>query len=215
VETLEHAREFGQALTRRLAAGPTGSLGVLRWVAGYLAWALTAAMLVAALLHGRPQAGTLWWLFVLGAELAVIPQAESQRHAVQHWLFITVIVFALLGMLVFNAALGDGRWFNVGGWLVIAAALAPAPAEWAVFAVKRVAGWITAALVLVLAWALLARLGLEATDPVVRAVDLPMLPVWDVVVQGFAALLAAAAAAGALVWIVRRYRRRHDAGSPR
>lgn len=212
-ETLEHAREFGQALTRRLAAGPTGSLGVLRWIAGYAAWTLVGVMTVVAFLHGRPQAGTLWWLLVLGAELSVLPQAESQKHAVQHWLFIVVIVFALLGMLVFFSAPGDSWWGNVGGSLMIAAALASAPAEWAVFVVKRMAGWITAGLAVVLAWALLTAVGLKFTDPVVAAVDPPALLVWDAVVQGVAALLAAAAAAGALVWGVRQYRCTHGGGS--
>ncbi len=208
-DAVDRLREAVGALGRRLLQGPSGSLPLLRWILSRLAWAVVVIAAALALLHGRPGQGTLWWLFILAAALAIWVEHETAHEAAMHWAGVLAFPFGLAGAYTFAVRPQDGGWLAVGVFGMIAAALSVDPVVWAVYLIRLVARWVLAALAAVAAYAVLANTGLSLLDPWVRKVDPPAAVLLDAVVQGIAALIAGGAAVAVIWLVIRHYRRTH------
>ncbi len=156
--------DIASAAWRRFLRGPVGSMGLVRWVAAWAAYAFLALFSVATVLRERPHQVTLWWLFLLAwlASNVASSAREQKRHDPRAWVLIT-LVFLTGGMVAQSA------WHSVGLILLIAAAIHSWPLEWAVVLVQRFAGWATTILMWIGAWALLTNLCFGAVEPAIRA----------------------------------------------
>jgi hypothetical protein len=174
----------------------------MRWVAAWAAYAFLALLFVATVFRERPHQATLWWLFLLAwlASNVASSAREQKRHDPRAWVLIT-LVFLTGGMAVQFA------WRSVGLILLIAAAIHCWPFEWAVFLVQRIAGWVTATLMWIGAWALLTSLCLVAFEPTIRAANSRGVSVSGAVLGAVSIVLSASAALLALWLLLRGYRR--------
>ncbi len=196
------AADIASVAWRRFLCGPVGSMGLARWVATWAAYVFFALLAVATVLHERPHQVTLWWLLLLAwlASNVASSAREQKRHDPKAWMLVAV-VFLVSGMAVPFA------WYSVGLFLLIAAAIHSRPVEWAALFVGRVAGWGTAALAWLCAWALLVNVSLAALEPVTRAVKPRGSSVLISVLSGVSAVFSTGAALAMLWLLLRRYRR--------
>ncbi len=194
--------DIASAAWRRFLRGPVGSMGFVRWVAAWAAYAFFALLSAATTLRERPHQVTLWWLLLLAwlASNVASSAREQKRHDPRAWVLIT-LVFLTGGMAVQFA------WLGVGLILLIAAAIHSWPFEWAVVLVQRLAGWVTATLMWVGAWALLTNLCLVVLEPATRAANSRGAGVFGAVLGAVSIVLSAGAALLILWLLLRGYRR--------
>src|SRR5712692_5038741 len=135
------AADVASAAWRRFLHGPSGSVGIVRWVGTWVAYIFLALVSVVTALRERPHQVTLWWLLLLARLVGNVAATarEQKRHDPRAWAGI-VLVFLISGMAVPSA------WQGVGLTLLIAAASYSWPLERAVILVQRVGSWTTAAL---------------------------------------------------------------------
>jgi hypothetical protein len=166
-------------------------------VGAWVAFAFLAGLSVTTAIREPPRQVTLWWLLLLAWLVSNVASAarEQKRHDPEAWVHVTV-VFLVSGIAVPFA------WYSVGLFLLIAAAIHSRPVEWGVIFAQRVAGWATAALVWLGAWALLAN----ALEPVTRAVNPRGSGVLSVVLSGVSVVFGAVTALVVLWPLRRRYR---------
>lgn len=203
-ETTHVASGVASAAWRRFLRGPSGSVGIVRWVGTWVAYTFFALVSVATALRERPHQVVLWWLLILAwfASNVAAAAREQKRHDPRAWAWIA-LVFIIGGMAVPSA------WEGVGLMLLIAAASCSWPLERAVILVQRAAGWMTAALIWVGTWTLLTNLGLAALEPVARAVNQVRVVVLSGALQAASALLSVGSALLVLWLVVHGYRRLH------
>ncbi len=201
-EAADIAADVASASWRRFLRGPVGSIGIVRWVGAWVACTFLALLTVATALRDRPQQVTLWWLLLLAWLVSNVASVarEQKRHDPKSWMLVAV-VFLVSGMAVPFA------WYSVGLFLLIAAAIHSRPVEWAALFVGRVAGWATAALAWLGAWALLVNTSLAALEPMTRAVNPHGSSVLNTVLSAVSAVLSTGAALAVLWLLLRRYRR--------
>jgi len=190
------------ATWRRFLRGPGGSVGIVRWVGAWVVHTLLALVSVTTALRERPHQLTLWWLLILAWFVSNVAAAarEQKRHDPRAWVGV-MIVYLIGGMAVPFA------WQGVGLTLLIAAAIHSWPVEVVVVLVRRAAGWATAALIWVGAWALLTNLGLAVLEPAPRAVNARGASVLSIALSAVSTVLSASSALLVLWIVVRGYRR--------
>ncbi len=200
-ETAEIAAEVTSATWRRFLRGPVGSIGIVRWVGAWAAYASLAVLAVTAAIRERPHQVTLWCLLLLAWLVSNVSSAarEQKRHDPKAWLYVA-IVFLISGMAVSFA------WYSVGVILLLAAAIDSRPVEWAAIVVRRVAGWATAALAWLGAWALLTNVSLAAVEPMTRIMNPRGSSTLGTVLSAVLALLSAGTVLVVLWLLVRRFR---------
>ncbi len=197
--------DIASAAWRRFLCGPIGSIGLVRWVAAWAAYAFLALLCVATALRERPHQVTLWWLLLLAwlASNVASSARVQKRHDPRAWVLIT-LVFLTGGMAVQFA------WHSVGLMLLIAAAIHSWPVEWAVVLVQRLGGWVTATLMWIGAWALLTNLCLVAFEPAIRAANPRGVSVFGAVLSVVSIMLSWGAALLVLWLLLRGYQRIHE-----
>ncbi len=197
--------DVASAAWRRFLRGPSGSVGIVRWVGTWVAYIFLALVSVATALREHPHQVTLWWLLLLARLVGNVAAAarEQKRHDPRAWAGI-VLVFLISGMAVPSA------WQDVGLTLLIATAIHSWPLERAVILVQRAAGWTTAALIWISAWTLLTNLGLAALEPVTRAVIQHGVGALSIALLAVSAALSAGSALLVLWLVVHGYQRLHE-----
>jgi hypothetical protein len=157
---------------------------------------------VATVLRERSHQVTLWWLFLLAWLVSTVASSarEQKRHDPRAWVLIT-LVFLTGGMAV------QFGWRSVGLILLIAAAIHSWPIEWAVVLAQRLAGWATATMMWIGAWALLTNLCLVAFEPAIRAVNPRGVSVFGAVLGAVSIVFSEGAALLVLWLLLRGYRR--------
>ncbi len=204
-EAAHVAADIWSATWKRFLCGPVGSMGLARWVAAWAAYAFFALLSVATVLRERPHQVTLWWLLLLAwlASNVASSAREQKRHDPRAWVLIT-LVFLTGGMAVQFA------WCSVGLILLIAAAIHSWPVEWTVVLVQRLAGWVTATLMWIGAWALLTNLRLVAFEPAIRAANPRGTNAFGGILGAVSIVLSWGAALLVLWLLLRGYRRIHE-----
>ncbi len=193
--------DIASAVWGRFLRGPVGSMGLVRWAAAWAAYAFLALLSVATVLRERPHQVTLWWLLLLAwlASNVASSAREQKRHDPRAWVLI-MLVYLTGGMAV------QFVWRSVGLILLIAAVIHSWPFEWVVVLVQRLAGWVTASLVWIGAWALLTNLCLVAFEPAIRAANPRGSDVFGALLGAVSIVLSAGAALLVLWLLLRGYR---------
>jgi hypothetical protein len=201
-EAAQVAVDVASAVWRRFLCGPVGSIGIVRWVAAWVAHTFLVLLAVATTLRDRPHQVTLWWLLLLAWLVGNVASVarEQKRHDPRAWVLVTM-VFLISGMTVPLA------WYSVGLTLLVAAAIHSRPVEWAGVFVQRVGGWATMALVWVGAWALLTNLSLAALEPLARRLNPHAITALEAILSAVSTVFSASGALLALRLLLRGYRR--------
>ncbi len=174
----------------------------MRWMAAWAAYAFLLLLSVATALRARPHQVTLWWLLLLAwlASNVASSAREQKRHDPRAWVLIT-LVFLTGGMAV------QFSWLSVGLILLIAVAIHSWPLEWAVVLVQRIAGWVTATLMWIGAWAILTNLCLVGLEPAIRAANPCRVSAFGAVLGAISIVLSGGTALLVLWFLLRGYRR--------